>query len=114
MQSGQIQTASGEVDRDVANGSSDTSEQPSDGDDVEPVFPSQPPKETDPEKAFEDFYLRQATKEFASDLDKLRSSSDFNDRSVPMLIVALKQGTACFKPEERRKIGLAAIAADAS
>ena len=68
----------------------------------------QPQKPRDPEQAFEDFYLKQATKEFANDIDKLRSAPDFNERNVPILIQALRQGTACFAEGERRKIGAAA------
>ncbi|EME77793.1 uncharacterized protein MYCFIDRAFT_33384, partial [Pseudocercospora fijiensis CIRAD86] len=55
---------------------------------------------------FQAFYLRQATREFANDLDKLRSAGDFHqEKSVPLLISALKQGTACFSVEERRMVG---------
>ena len=65
-----------------------------------------PPKPTSrvPEQAFDDFYLKQATMEFANDLDKLRSAPDFNERSLPLLIEALKQGKACFGMEERSKV----------
>jgi ribosome assembly protein 3 len=70
-------------------------------------IPPQRQKPRDPEQAFEDFYLKQATKEFANDIDKLRSAPDFNERNVPILIRALRQGTACFSEEERRKIGAA-------
>ncbi|SMR63579.1 unnamed protein product [Zymoseptoria tritici ST99CH_3D1] len=59
------------------------------------------------EKAFSDFILRQTTNEFANDLDKLRSAGDFNERSVPMLVRALRQGTACFSVEERVAVGKA-------
>jgi ribosome assembly protein 3 len=62
----------------------------------------------DPDKAFEDFYLKQATKEFANDIDKLRSAPDFNESHVPVLIRALRQGTACFSREERVRVGGAA------
>ncbi|KAK3715553.1 hypothetical protein LTR37_007041 [Vermiconidia calcicola] len=72
--------------------------------------PPQSQRVMNPNQAFEDFYLKQATKEFANDLDKLRSAADFNERSVPILIAALKQGTTCFKEEERIKIGEAALA----
>ena len=61
----------------------------------------------DAEQAFQDFYLRQATKEFANDLEKLRNASDFNARSVPVLIDALRQGTACLSKDERAKVGAA-------
>lgn len=56
------------------------------------------------DKVFEEFYLRQAAQEFANDLDKLRSAGDFSAKSVPMLIAALKQGTACFGKEEKMRI----------
>ena len=72
-----------------------------------------PPQRQNPLQASEDFYLRQATKEFANDLDKLRSASDFNpERSVPMLIRALKSGSVTFSEDERRRIGEAVAAAD--
>lgn len=65
-----------------------------------------PNKEAEEEKtSFEEFYLRQATREFANDLDKLRSAGDFHAaKSVPLLIAALKQGTKVFSLEERRKV----------
>lgn len=74
----------------------------------EPIVAPQP-KKSDPEQAFDELYLKQATKEFANDLDKLRSASDFNERSVPMLIEALRQGRACFTAEESRRIGQAGL-----
>jgi len=59
----------------------------------------------DPEQAFEAFYLKQSTKEFAEDLEKLRTANDFRgQRSVELLVGALKQGTATFPKEERRVI----------
>lgn len=70
------------------------------------------PAPTEPEEAFESFYLRQATREFADDLEKLRAASDFKEgRSVQLLVEALKQGAACFGTSEREKIGRAALRA---
>ncbi|KAK5113481.1 hypothetical protein LTR62_003350 [Meristemomyces frigidus] len=66
-------------------------------------FPERPTP--NPEKAFSDFYLRQATKEFANDLDKLRSASDFGAKSVGLLVGALGQGGACFGKGERERVG---------
>ncbi|KAK4613162.1 hypothetical protein CLAFUR0_13196 [Fulvia fulva] len=83
--------------------SDDESVQLNEGDNTISI-PERKPKQ-DPEKAFEDFYLRSATKEFANDLDKLRSAGDFSDRSVSMLIRSLGQGTKCFTKEERVRIG---------
>ena len=72
---------------------------------------SAPPQQTiTPEQAFEAFYLKQATKEFATDLENLRSAPDFKAGSVDILIEALRQGTACFSGEERRRIAEAGIA----
>ena len=85
------------------------SSQDSDSEPGSPIFKDPPKKLVDPEQAFEDFYLTQATKEFANDLDKLRSAGDFKDSSVPILIDALKQGKACFSKTEREKIGRAAV-----
>ncbi|KAK5690454.1 hypothetical protein LTR97_012322 [Elasticomyces elasticus] len=91
---------------------SDSSDSDSDAEEAEPVFTKR--TVANPEHAFEDFYLKQATKEFANDLDKLRAAGDFNaTKSVPLLVAALRQGTACFGKEERRKIG-AAVATDAA
>ncbi|TKA27892.1 hypothetical protein B0A50_03957 [Salinomyces thailandicus] len=79
-----------------------------------PIFPpntKKRPAPTDLEQAFQAFYLRQATREFANDLDKLRSASDFKaagGSSVTLLIEALKQGSTCFGKEERERIGGAA------
>lgn len=67
---------------------------------------SQQSKQTS-EELFDAFYLRQMTTEFAEDLDKLRSASDFNDRSVPLLVNALKQGRGCFSKGERERVGKA-------
>ena len=86
--------------------SASSPEQLNDNDGGAPIFPQKQPQ-INPEQAFEEFYLRQATKEFANDLDKLRSAPDFNERSLPILIDALKQGTACFSKEERKKVGAA-------
>lgn len=48
------------------------------------------------QESFSSFYLRKVTAELADDLDKVRQSSDFNDRSLPMLVHALKQGESIF------------------
>ncbi|KAK3630836.1 hypothetical protein LTR56_017253 [Elasticomyces elasticus] len=91
---------------------SDSSDSDSDAEEAEPVFTKR--AVANPEQAFEDFYLKQATKEFANDLDKLRAAGDFNaTKSVPLLVAALRQGTACFGKDERKKIG-AAVATDAA
>ena len=59
----------------------------------------------DPEQAFESFYLRQSTKEFSEDLEKLRNANDFRGQSsVELLVGALKQGTSTFAKDERTTI----------
>lgn len=64
---------------------------------------AQSPSQT-PEK-FEAVYLQQATKEFADDLEKLRVAGDFKpDKSVPILIEALKQGASCYSTAEKQSV----------
>ena len=74
------------------------------------ISPPPPPQVPPPNQAFDEFYLRQATKEFANDLDKLRSASDFWAGSVDVLVKALGQGRACFTAEERRRVGAVQLA----
>jgi len=48
------------------------------------------------------------TREHADDLETLRSASDFTDRSLPLLIRALRSGVNIFDKEEKAAIvGLA-------
>ena len=54
--------------------------------------------------SFESFYMKQVTMEFADDLDKIRNASDFDEKSLPILIEALKQGTSMYSEEEKRKV----------
>ncbi|KAG4436641.1 hypothetical protein IFR05_007899 [Cadophora sp. M221] len=68
---------------------------------------SKEPKDADVEAAFAKFYMQRATTEFADDLERLRTSEDFKDEAVPMLIAALKGGTAMFSMEEKKRIVLA-------
>lgn len=65
---------------------------------------SKTPKETNVEAAFAQFYMQRATAEFADDLERLRTSDDFKDKAVPMLIAALRGGTAMFSTEEKKRI----------
>ncbi|KAI4592470.1 hypothetical protein KJ359_011167 [Pestalotiopsis sp. 9143b] len=53
---------------------------------------------------FTSFYLQQATKEFAEDLDKARSADDFKGDALPLLIQALQQGTALFSSADQRRV----------
>ena len=50
---------------------------------------------------FESYYLQKVTSEFADDLDRVRNASDFNDKSLPILIASLKQGTSIYSGEEK-------------
>ncbi|KEQ69235.1 hypothetical protein M436DRAFT_56595, partial [Aureobasidium namibiae CBS 147.97] len=68
--------------------------------------------DTEAEDAFTSFYLRQMTTEFAEDLDKIRSAGDFNDKSLGLLIGALKQGRECFDRRDRLAVGKAIVAAN--
>lgn len=61
-----------------------------------------PKSEATHNDSFEDFYLQQITHEFADDLDKIRKASDFKERSLSVLVAALKQGASIYSEEERR------------
>ncbi|THZ88262.1 hypothetical protein D6C84_01075 [Aureobasidium pullulans] len=77
------------------------------------IAPSGPQvAESEAEDAFTSFYLRQMTTEFAEDLDKIRSAGDFNDKSLGLLISALKQGRECFDRHDRLAVGKAIVAAN--
>ena len=66
---------------------------------------SRPKKqETPPKESFESWYLKQVTAEFADDIDKIRNAPDFTEKSVPVLVQALKQGGARFSEQERERI----------
>ncbi|KAL9590517.1 MAG: hypothetical protein Q9203_000694 [Teloschistes exilis] len=56
------------------------------------------------ETDFESFHLKQITTEFADDLDKLRNAPDFSEKSVPILIDALKGVAHNYSEEERVKV----------
>ena len=51
---------------------------------------------------FESRYLRHFTKEFADDLDKLRKAPDFTERSVPILLEAIKMCGDMYTEEQKR------------
>jgi hypothetical protein len=72
-------------------------------------LPLPPALEAAAEQNFASFYLRQTTQEFADDLDKLRTASDFNDRSVELLVDSLQKGTACFSKQDRIRVGRAGM-----
>ncbi|TKA74856.1 hypothetical protein B0A55_05329 [Friedmanniomyces simplex] len=73
---------------------------------ADPVFTKRGLGVPNPDQAFEDFYLRQATKEFANDLDKLRAANDSHETgSIALIVGALRQGTACLGREERVRVG---------
>ncbi|KAI1136330.1 ribosome-assembly protein 3-domain-containing protein [Hypoxylon sp. FL0543] len=53
---------------------------------------------------FTSYYLQQSTKEFAEDLDKIRSADDFKGDAVPMLIKSLQQGTTLFSAADQERV----------
>ncbi|KAI1412684.1 ribosome-assembly protein 3-domain-containing protein [Hypoxylon sp. FL1857] len=55
-------------------------------------------------KEFTSYYLQQSTKEFAEDLDKIRSADDFKGDAVPMLIKSLQQGTTLFSAADQKRV----------
>jgi len=60
------------------------------------------------EEKFQEYYMTYITREHADDLETLRSAPDFTDRSLPLLIRALRAGVNIFNKEEKATIvGLA-------
>jgi ribosome assembly protein 3 len=55
-------------------------------------------------RAFTQYYTRQATREFAEDLDRVRGAEDFTEDALALLVRALQQGTALFSIEEQRRV----------
>ena len=55
-------------------------------------------------QTFEQYYLSTVTKEFASDIDKLRAAPDFRDHFVPILVEALGQGVSIYSDEEKARV----------
>ncbi|TGJ86235.1 hypothetical protein E0Z10_g2550 [Xylaria hypoxylon] len=53
---------------------------------------------------FTSYYLQQSTKEFAEDLDKIRSADDFKGDALPVLIRSLQQGTSMFSAADQKRI----------
>ncbi|KAI9680767.1 MAG: hypothetical protein M1817_004207 [Caeruleum heppii] len=53
---------------------------------------------------FEIYYLKKATREFAEDLDLLRSKGDFEEGSLSIVVEALKQGASIFSTAEQERI----------
>ncbi|KAI1122030.1 ribosome-assembly protein 3-domain-containing protein [Nemania abortiva] len=53
---------------------------------------------------FTSYYLQQSTKEFAEDLDKIRSADDFKGDALPLLIKSLQQGTSMFSTADQKRI----------
>lgn len=58
--------------------------------------------------AFAGYYMQQATKEFAEDLDKIRTADDFKGDALPLLINSLRQGTSMFTPADQKRVADAA------
>jgi hypothetical protein len=48
--------------------------------------------------------MKLVTTEFSEDLDRLRQSKDFHDKSLALLIRGLKEGADMFNQEERNII----------
>ncbi|TRX95893.1 hypothetical protein FHL15_003035 [Xylaria flabelliformis] len=63
---------------------------------------------------FTSYYLQQSTKEFAEDLDKIRSADDFKADALPMLIKSLQQGTSMFSAADQQRIVVDARQASAA
>lgn len=48
--------------------------------------------------------MTQLTREFGDDLNSVREAKDFTDRSLPMLVRALRMGIDIFDEAEKRAI----------
>ena len=48
--------------------------------------------------------MRLITEEFGDDLNAVRQAKDFGDRSLPLLVRALKQGINIFDAGEKRAV----------
>ncbi|CAF9907521.1 hypothetical protein IMSHALPRED_005555 [Imshaugia aleurites] len=73
----------------------------------EPQSPTEIPTENSsaqPTEDFESYYIKRVTAEFADDIDKLRNAPDFSEKSVPVLIQALQQGSKGFSEEEKERV----------
>lgn len=66
--------------------------------------PSSQKSDAEISEEFAAYYLQQATKELAEDLDKVRTADDFKNDAIPLLVHALQQGTVMFSAKEKRKI----------
>ncbi|MCJ1236401.1 Adenosine 5'-monophosphoramidase [Varicellaria rhodocarpa] len=72
---------------------------------TDPIPSDSPKPEPSPQdNDFDSYYLKQVAAEFADDLDKVRSAGDFSDRSVSILIEALRQGGSVYSEEEKKKV----------
>ncbi|KAF2470488.1 uncharacterized protein BDR25DRAFT_287455 [Lindgomyces ingoldianus] len=76
--------------------------------DTPPTPAKSTPTTARPKQDFTSIYLHKVTTELADDLDKVREANDFTNRSLPMLIHALKQGESIFGAEERKRVESAA------
>lgn len=56
------------------------------------------------DEKFQEYYLQLVTTQFSDDLDKLRQSKDFGEKSLGNLINALKEGSHIFSTEEKEII----------
>jgi ribosome assembly protein 3 len=73
--------------------------------------PAKSDVEAEVEDVFGNIYLKRVVAELTDDLDKVREANDFSNRSMPMLIHALRQGSSVYSAEERRRVVSAAATA---
>ncbi|KAK6509412.1 hypothetical protein TWF481_004157 [Arthrobotrys musiformis] len=104
--------SSDEDDSESASASSDSdTEEPSSKPKVQKPAPSTtstpsiPPQlrsitTSQTEKQFEEYYMKRLTEEFGEDLNSVRQSKDFTDRSLPVLVRALRGGVKGFGEDE--------------
>ncbi|KAF2730462.1 hypothetical protein EJ04DRAFT_515254 [Polyplosphaeria fusca] len=73
---------------------------PSPSSEIQTAPPTQPRREED----FVSLYQRKIAAELGDDIEKVRGANDFSDRSVPMLVHALRQGVSMFSAEEKGRV----------
>jgi ribosome assembly protein 3 len=53
------------------------------------------------------YYMQRLVKEFAEDLDAVRTADDFSDSSLPVLLQALQKGVSTFSEHEVQRLAAA-------
>lgn len=60
--------------------------------------------DTQSAQRFEEYYMQLVTSEFGEELNQVRKAKDFNERSLPMLVRALRMGVNIFDAGEKKAV----------